>query len=126
MKNDKAAVKLLKPYMDSVYAGGKALKGKPFKVEGIGRKLVGVEAGTIKLEIAGKQTTKRLSDLKPPELNQLAKAGGFTKNHDQGQLHLRCAIFYFFSRNVRNSTLELLKAQDEGASIDNYRIWLKK
>jgi len=126
IRTDQASIGLLKDYMTSILAGGKALKGKPFKVGGIGKNLVSIQGGTVTLEIAGKQTTTKLSDLKPKELNDLAKAGGFLKSHNQGELHLRCAIFYYFSRDMGNAVEQLLKAQEEGADISKYETWMKK
>jgi len=126
IKKEKKDIDLLKEYMDAVYAGGKELKGKKFKVGGIGSTLVGVEDGVITMEIAGKRQSRPLAELKAKELNQLAQKGGFTTKHSVGDLYLRCAIFYHLAGKIGDATLELMKAQEEGTNIDAYRSWLSK
>ncbi|MEW6355092.1 MAG: protein kinase [Planctomycetota bacterium] len=126
IKKEKKDIDLLNEYMDAVYAGGKELQGKKFKVGGIGSTLVSVEDGVITIQMAGKEKAQPLADLKPDELNQLAQKGGFTTKQSMGDLHLRSAIFYHFAGKMGEATMALLKAQEEGTNIDAYRSWLSK
>jgi len=115
-----ADMTLLRDFVGAVNSSLQRSIGKEITLGGVRMALKGFEKGDMILLAAGKEIRKNLLELKPAELIAFAESGGYLKSHKLGELHLACALFYFFNKSIENAVLQLKAARDAGVDVQPY------
>jgi len=85
--------------------------GKPFTISGMTGTIMGVENGTIKLEINGVPFTKSLDKIEPMKLLELAVGG---EEEETAQIHLMRGVFMVYHGDTTSAKEELQAAAVKG------------